>query len=567
MRRWTAPTLVAIFLMAVVIRLWPLLSFEIWGSDTGEYVRLTEGLMAEGSLTTVYSGWGIAYPFFQGAEVLIGATALSTGLAMLGLMKVLLPVVGAFSVVIVFLIGRRAFTDERAGLMAAAFVAVAMPHVFATSHAMPGTLGDMLALSCILLFLKAYEDKAALFALFLATIALVATHHLSTFFVLVPILMAVFVREFIRTRTHPVRFPVDMFYLTFLMTTALVYWLVVAVPFRDEVMVEAFGVHPVLVAAIAIGLVLLAGLVVMARRRFLDFRYTPRYPSVSREWGMLIIMVVSISACLLSILVFSVPGTDIKVGPRDLLTVFPIGILSAVAVVGMGPAEFSRRGLFILSWVGAIGIVLVIGTVTRNTVLLPYRQLQYIIVPLGLLAGWGVTYLADALPERRPFAGKARNVVAVSFLAALIVLTGLTAFPSRGLLGGFEEGTVEEEMDGVAWCRVNVPARGTMVATDHRMSSLLFGFAHVNGTWDSAYWTLHGDLEEARDELASVEAPAGAQRIDYVLLTDPMKEGVALVQWENAQPMSKEALDKFGTTPFQRLYDSNGVVLFLVGPV
>lgn len=565
MRRWTVPTLGAILLLAIIVRLWPLLNYEIWGSDTGEYYRLTEGLLSDGHLTSGYFGWGLAYPFFQGAEVLVGMTSAITGIGLLGLLLVLLPTIGATSVIFVFLIGRTAFKDERAGLLAAALVAVAMPHVFATSHAMPGTVGDLLALLCIFLFLKAYEDRRALLALVLATLALVTTHHLSTFFVLVPILMATFVREFIRTRTHPVRFPVDMFYIGFLLTTALAYWLGVAVPFRDEVMVEAFGVHPFMIAAAAFGMLCVAALVVIARRRFLRFRYTPRYPSVTREYGMLIVMVVVLVTIMSSVALFSVPGTNIDVSDMDIIMVMPTTLLMAVCVLGIGPAEFSRRGLFILSWLGAMALVLLIGIVTNNTVLVPYRQFQYIMVPMAILAGWGVVYLVDALPSRDLGPNKTKRMAGVAVLAVMVVLAGVTAFPSKGLLGGFEEGTVSEEVDGLVWCSDNIPARGTMVATDHRMSSMLFGFAGLNGTWDSATETLHGDLDDARDELRSVKAPAGDERIDYVLLSDPIREGVALVQWENAEPMSKGSLQKFEDLPFQRIYDSNGVVVFFVG--
>ena len=74
------------------------------------------------------------------------------------------------------------------------------------------------------------------------------------------------------------------------------------------------------------------------------------------------------------------------------------------------------------------------------------------------------------------------------------------------------------------------------------MSSMLFGFAQLNATWDEAYNTLHASsYEEYEDELESVKTPSGKKRIDYVLLDDDIKKGLALRQWENAQPMSQKA--------------------------
>ena len=86
MRKWTAPTLGAILVSAIILRLQPLLRFDIWGSDSGEYFILTRSLVERGFLSTDYNGWGLAYQYFPGAVVLIGATHVVTGLGLLGLL-------------------------------------------------------------------------------------------------------------------------------------------------------------------------------------------------------------------------------------------------------------------------------------------------------------------------------------------------------------------------------------------------------------------------------------------------------------------------------------------------
>jgi hypothetical protein len=97
------------------------------------------------------------------------------------------------------------------------------------------------------------------------------------------------------------------------------------------------------------------------------------------------------------------------------------------------------------------------------------------------------------------------------------------------------------------------------------MSSMLFGFGGLNATWDSAYHTLHDDLNGSKDELRSVKAPSGDGRINYVLIDDVIEGGVALKQWQNAEPMSKEAKAKFNEPPFQKVYEGRGVDIYFVG--
>ena len=59
--------LLALALALVFLALQPLQSFAIFGSDTGEYFRLTSDLVTTGHIPlTSYNGWGFAYQDFPG---------------------------------------------------------------------------------------------------------------------------------------------------------------------------------------------------------------------------------------------------------------------------------------------------------------------------------------------------------------------------------------------------------------------------------------------------------------------------------------------------------------------
>jgi len=567
MRKWTLPALLAALALAVLLRIEPLLKFQIWGSDSGEYYALIKGLMDHGFISTVYSGWGFGYPYFPGAELLVGSTAMASGVDMFILLKLVLPLLGATTCVLAFMIGRTAFQDERAGLIAAGIVAVAMPHVFATSHPMPGSLGDLLAAVCILLYLKVYESRTALVPLTIASVALVPTHHLSAFFVFGPLLFVTFVRELLRSKEHPVMARVDIFYLTFMLAANLVYWMALATPFREQVMTQAFGINPFILIGGVIALLFVAAFIVSIRRKRLKFRYSPKGPGLARLTLFLGISTGVILAWLAFTAFVEVPGTNISIPPGQIVYLLPIGILFAISTVGAAACEYSRRGLFIWLWLAAVCLILLISILTKNTVIVAYRVHEYITLPLALLTGFGISYMADLHFESGPGTSKGPRMALAVGISALVLASAVTAYPPNQLIGGFEEGTTCKELSSVVWSGQEIPVRQALVASDHRMSSMLYGFGGLNATWDSAYHTLHDDLNGSRAELKDVEAPSGHGRINYVLVDDVIERGVALKQWQNAEPMSNEAKAKFGEPPFQKVYEGRGVDIYFVGLV
>jgi hypothetical protein len=564
MRRWVIWTLAAILVFSIVIRLMPLFWYAFWGSDTGEHFLVTDTIADGGFLFGDYEGWGMAYPFFAGAYILAATGSAVCGTGILGSLVLILPIVAALGVLPLFLLGRHVYGENGAPLLAAGIMATSMPHVMITSHAVPGTVGDFLVIVSILLWLRSHRDSRFLIPLFMASAALVPTHHLSAFFLILPIIFYTFVREFVRKKSDRTALTKDMIVITSLLVMNLSYWLWGAGPFGDKVMSKAFDLDPLIVIGIfALILALGAPAIIMYRRSSLKFTYTPPYPQMVPRLGIWLITM-AIGFLVIFIVGFvEVPGTNIEVESWSVVYLIPVVIIISLAIIGVGCAEFSRRGFFVFMWLLGVAIMLGFSVLTANTVFLTYRVLQYFIIPAALAAGWGVSYFWNFGPVEW---GKVSRLIVAGGLAALIIVSGLTAYPPKALLGGFEEGIMEEEAGAVSWVRESIPSTDTF-ATDHRMSSMLFGFAGVYATWDSSGGILHGNLAEARDEIQSVGAPYEERPVDYVLIDDIMKEGVALEQWETAKPMSEESIRKFGEPPFMKIYESNGLEIFSVEPV
>src|SRR2546428_11054580 len=79
MRKSTASSLLAILALALALRLSPLTRFVYFGSDVGEYFRISSGLAATGHVTLPYTGWGVTYPYFPGMFFLVAVDTLVGG--------------------------------------------------------------------------------------------------------------------------------------------------------------------------------------------------------------------------------------------------------------------------------------------------------------------------------------------------------------------------------------------------------------------------------------------------------------------------------------------------------
>jgi len=129
-------------------------------------------------------------------------------------------------------------------------------------------------------------------------------------------------------------------------------------------------------------------------------------------------------------------------------------------------------------------------------------------------------------------------------------------------MGGWEEGMKPETVSLALWTGEQTDG---LVAADHRVSTMLFGFGRVDATWDTVTLIFHAkDFDEAREELESVDSPSGRQRAAYVAFDSDAIAGVTLNPWDAAEPMSDEAVEKFETTPFQKMYDDGHSSLFLI---
>ena len=116
------------------------------------------------------------------------------------------------------------------------------------------------------------------------------------------------------------------------------------------------------------------------------------------------------------------------------------------------------------------------------------------------------------------------------------------------------------------WVGVAVPT-SWVLASDHRLSSMVFGFDGNPATWVTTPALFTGNnWSAAAGELRSSGAPNPAypHPIDFVAVDAVMYQGVALDPAKLALPLSPAAIAWFERMPFVPIYESGLYVVYLV---
>ncbi len=580
--------LAGLSLLLIFVALEPYLSFAVFGSDSGEYYRLTATLLGSGTLPTAasYAGWGTAYPDFPGIFLLAGASAGAMGTDAFSALTIVIPVVAVLSVLPLFLLFRRLYPNDLVALLGAGFASVAMPRLFSLAHPAPLALGDFFCVAALWLLFETRRDVRWYFPLAIVSGALILTHHLSAYFFVASALGGILFLELWRPGLWSRRFPLrELAFLGAFVTGTFLYWFYGAPAFVEKVLLFSLGDHAYVgfaaFEALGLGGIALVGLLIRVRRaRFRPRRTWVRLPtdrSLVRDATALAVIIFG----AISLLIFvPVPGTTQQTSPMAILWFAPIlglGMLCTGSRRALTPA---RLGPFTLTWAGALGLsaaaMVVLSTVGNaahsatlqyvSSDISPARHVEYLMIPAGLLVAVSLGRLIARTKESKgPRAFVAVTVAAVVLLAANAAIV----YPPPSDFGGFQEGLTAQ--DAALWLWVGIASPPTWaVASDHRLSSMIFGFDGNPATWVTTPALFNGqasDWPTAVEELRAAWAPNSdhVHPIALVAVDSVMRyDGVALDPAALAEPLSPAAIAWFGQLPFVLVYENGPNFVYLV---
>ena len=133
-------------------------------------------------------------------------------------------------------------------------------------------------------------------------------------------------------------------------------------------------------------------------------------------------------------------------------------------------------------------------------------------------------------------------------------------------MGGFQEGTSQEEIDAILW--IDLLEEDNLVVSDHRLSSLTFGLTETNASWENGVDVITGDIEQAIEAGEALSTPqAGVKTVSYIVLSEEMQKGVALLQWDPAEELTGEAKTKFtDNEQFPVWFDNGDTTIMRMNP-
>src|SRR2546421_203948 len=546
MRKSTAFGLTALVLGSIAVRLSPLWSFLYWGSDTGEYFAILRDLVRTGHVSTMYGGWGVTYPYFPGIFFLQGGLVHLSGLDLTTVLNLLVPILGALSVVPIFLIARRVTGEDRVALFAAALLVGAIPHAYTTAHPAPATVGNLFALTGLLLFLRLRTDRAAMVPLVLVSGTLIATHHLSLYFFLLMVLGTIIVQGLARPWRWTAGSKREVAYASLLLAGTFVYWLVYATTFREFILTDV-DIRPWWAVLVLFGLGLVSlGAIIYARTR-IGWRYRPRYPGLRYRGTAYASAVGAILILGLVSVLFGVPGTTFRVSPEGLLYFVPLVLLISFSAPGRKFLDFDRDGLPVNAWLIVLLGSAIVGIVVAPRVLIPYRHMEYLVVPFAILSGVGLVRLLDLGPVR----GRVRAAAGIA-IGLVFVANAFTGVPPPSTLAGWREGTIPAALDPAYWARDHASG---LVVSDHHGSTTVFGFGGLDATWDRTRTPFFpASLNDPYAGLSRIDSPSGQRDGTYVWIDQDMEAGGRLTPWEAATPMDPAVGAKFDASPLFKVF-------------
>ncbi|MFY9716406.1 MAG: hypothetical protein WAK40_00495 [Thermoplasmata archaeon] len=577
-------------LLLVFLALEPYLSFSVFGSDTGEYFRLTSDLVTSGTLPYggAYGGWGSAYPDFPGLFVLAGGAAGALHLSVLSALTIVVPIVAVLSVFPLFLLFRRIYPHDTIALLGAALSSVAMPRLFSIAHPAPLAIGDFLCVGALWMLLESRRDVRWYLPLSLTAGALIPTHHLSSYFFAIGALGGILLLELWRPGLWSRRFPSrELGFLAAFVSATFVFWFYGTHTFVAKVLLPGFGGSAYVgfgafeagaLAAIAVT----AGLIRWRRSRERSSRRWVRLPTDRSVLRDAILITIAVFGAISLLLIVPLPGTSQHTTPTAILWYSPILALGILCGGSRRVLTAARLGPFALTWLAALALsaAATLGFASLGSAypqystatgfaaaLSPSRHAEYLLIPVGLLVAVGLGRLIARAGDR---AG--RRAILAGAVAAVLLIAGNAAivYPPPSDLGGFQEGLTHGDAALWMWIGIAEPSTAT-VATDHRLSSMIFGIDGNPATWVTTpiLFTAMNATSQAAGATAELLAsgvpnPSDPRPIDLVVVDSVMYSGVALSPSDLAVPLGAGAIGWFESLPFLPIYENGQQVVYLV---
>ncbi len=562
--------------IAIIVRSLPAWTNAAWGCDFGIYYSLTNSFIESGELFNSYYGWGGSYQYFPVLYAITGVAHWVTGIDVLTIMPKIAPIFGGLSIMVFYFIVRELIGNNKIAMLSSLLLAVLPFHAYQTSHASPLTMGHFFMMLSIYFFIKYRQDFRYIIPLFISTILLIMSHHLTTYFYLISLVFIVFVENASRKEWAP-SLKLDVPYILLASGLIFSYWAFIATPVYESFMNTGITLGPISIESnvtIALFYMLFFSSfgIIWLKRRFNIFFEREDAAVNSCIVKFSITLIIGLTAMgIFSI--FKMPWTNFSLTPLSIIYAIPLLLIFGFGVAGFRHTRFIKNGFFIRGWLMAILLSFTYGLVTNSWTLYPHRHLEYIMIPLSIISIYGIRSIFlnlnyESLSKRIrkiPHAStqllsqsrktrlvKKRQLAYMFVVIVLVTTNAVSIYPSHVALNASYEVITNENLSVTEWMKENLDKNNSVTASDHRLARMVeaVGF---NTTLDETIiiWDAE-NLSDYIDELYGIGK--NHSRITHIVIDDIMRERVVHVGFGKIVYMTNESYDKFHSQPFELAY-------------
>jgi len=580
------PLIVAI--AGIAIRLAPNLLYYAWGNDYGIYYYLSQAFLSGKAL--VYppnSPWGTdGYQYFPMTYWIVDFTHIVFRIPINASLNYSIPILGGLTPLLLYFISREMKLSEVTSFIAGMLLAVDPIQAYQTSQPNYLTTGHFFLLLSLLFLIRSQRELKPgkyYYLTYLITLFLILSHQLSTYFYIISALGIIILGSFLDEvwKRNLMR---NIIYLE--VTGALfISYIAIRLPNSINLLDGALlgtGYHGIILAFFGSSLILsilsynseLNRSKAFLSRVILNMGLIKNY---MRDVWIIIFTTFSIVLILSILILFNYMPSFITYSA--VIISIPFFIFMSLGIIGIKYALVDRQ-ILLLGWIAPLVGSLIYSLITRNTVLLPARHIEYIVEPMSILAAYVIFNWLMQIREHKlesgdksykiPIAssmksGKkylAENILVISVVLLVLVL-GIMSYviPSNFVPSHSEAITFQD--DAVIQYLNITGNRSFSVATDHQIGILLASYGFVSPFnnlslfWNSTNWTL---------AIAQITGENGSYPpIGYVILdTNMIQYGVWGYNGSNnpnqpAISLNNSSLSKFFHQPFILQYENSSL--------
>lgn len=573
LKNWVFWLLILITGIAIIIRSLPAWINAAWGCDFGIYYGITKSVAQSGEIFPVYSGWGSSYNEFPVLYAINAFASWITGIDILTVMPKLTPIFGGLTVLIFYFVVRELTDNKKIAIVSTLLLSVLPFHVYQLSHASPLTMGHFFMMLSLYFFIKYRQKFVYVLPLFISTILLIMSHHLTTYFYLISLVFIVFFENASQDKwTYSIKR--DAVYI--FITSALVfsYWAFIAKTVYESFMNYNLSLGGLRVSSIYIIILFYVlffcsfGVAKLIRRLFyfinkarinvknrilkffiwIVWKFNPfiekPQPTIKSR---IILFSLTIIICLSSMIYFlynPLPWTNFPFTFNSMILAIPLLIVFAFGMAGFRYTCYIKNGFFVRGWLLAIISSLLFSLITINTSISPDRHFEYLMAPIAIIAAYGLgaifldpdlkillsklknknDFFVDYYRKKIKISQKNRLLHLILVMLLLISLAG-SVYPSQRALNQSWEEITSEDINSIEWINKNLDKNTTLIGSDHRLERMAeaVGF---NSTKDEIInlWATE-NISEYIEDLLGVGKNYSV--LTHVIVDDIMKnEGV-----------------------------------------